>query len=83
MKECVICYEVLECNCCNECNSGVCHDCLEKMENNELYSCPICRDEDFIIPVNRMNRLISILEDISFWTLLLTEFVRRNDNGEE
>jgi zinc-RING finger domain len=51
IEECPVCYEQYEPMYGSLCGHSVCNDCMQKMDDMKLNSCPICRSEDFKYPI--------------------------------
>jgi hypothetical protein len=51
IDECPVCYEQYEPMYGSLCGHSVCNDCMQKMDDMNLKSCPICRSDDFKYPI--------------------------------
>jgi len=51
IEECPVCYEQYEPMYGSLCGHRVCNDCMQKMDDMKIISCPLCRSEDFKYPI--------------------------------
>ena len=51
IEECPVCYEQYEPMYGSLCGHRVCNDCMQKMDDMKIVSCPLCRSEDFKYPI--------------------------------